>query len=134
MPSTESCPESRPESRPESCPGSSAGRGQAGSATIYVLAFAVALTTLAVVVAGFAGVAVAKHRASAAADLAALAGASAPGDACAVAATTARHNGARVTDCAEQGSDVVVVVGIVARAPFGLRPLVRARARAGPAR
>ena len=130
MPSTESCPESRP----GPCPGSSAGRSQAGSATIYVLAFAVALTTLAVVVAGFAGLAVAKHRASAAADLAALAGASAPGDACAVAATTARHNGARVTDCAQQGSDVVVVVGIVARAPFGLRPLVRARARAGPAR
>jgi secretion/DNA translocation related TadE-like protein len=109
-------------------------RGQAGSATIYVLAVAVALMTLTVVVAGFAGLVAARHRAAAAADLAALAAASAPTDRCVVAATTARHNGARVTECAEQGSDVFVAVSIVARAPLGLRPVVRARARAGPAR
>jgi secretion/DNA translocation related TadE-like protein len=109
-------------------------RRDVGSATVYVLAIALALMTLTVVVAGFAGLVVAKHRATAAADLAALAAASAPAAPCTVAAATAEHNGARLTDCDRLGADVLVAVSISARAPFGLRPLVRARARAGPAR
>ena len=110
-------------------------RCSAGSATIYVLALAAALMTVSAVVTGFAGLTVAKHRAVTAADLAALAAAAAvTTDPCAVATETARHNGARVTECVQEGSDVLVAVGVPAQAPFGLRPLVRARARAGPAR
>jgi secretion/DNA translocation related TadE-like protein len=114
-------------------------RCSAGSATLYVLALAAALLAVSVVVTGFAGLTVAKHRAVTAADLAALAAASAAAsaaatDSCAVATETARHNGARVTECVQEGSDVLVTVGVAAQAPFGLQPLVRARARAGPAR
>lgn len=106
---------------------------QHGSATVYVLAVVVLLMAVALGAAGFAGLATAKHRATTAADLAALAAASAAVGGCAVAATTAERNGARLTDCVRAGADVTVAVVVVARAPFGLRPTVRARARAGPA-
>jgi secretion/DNA translocation related TadE-like protein len=109
-------------------------RGQRGSATVYVLSLVVLLLAVTVGVAGFAGLATAKHRATAAADLVALAAASAAGEGCPVAADTARSNGARLTSCRREGSDVTVTVVIVARAPFGLRPEVTAIARAGPRR
>lgn len=110
-------------------------RGQRGSASVYVLSLVILLMALTLVVAGFAGLATAKHRATAAADLAALAAASAGGDdGCSVAAGTARRNGARLTSCLRAGSDVTVTVAMVAHAPFGLRPTVTARARAGPRR
>jgi secretion/DNA translocation related TadE-like protein len=109
-------------------------RRQHGSATLYVLSMVALLMALALGAAGFAGLATAKHRATAAADLAALAAAGAPADACAVAAATAQRNGARVTACRRDGADVTVTVVVAARAPFGLRPTLSARARAGPAR
>jgi len=107
-------------------------RGQAGSATIYVLSLVVLLLAGTVGVAGFAALATAKHRATAAADLAALTAASTPTGGCPAAADTAAHNGVRLTSCVREGSDVTVTVSLVAEAPFGLRPTVRAMARAGP--
>lgn len=112
--------------------------GERGSVTVYVLSLVLLLTVLAVGTAGFAGLAVAKHRATTAADLAALAAASAPvstsASGCDLAVDTAARNGGRVTDCVREGSDVTVTVVVVARSPFGMRPAVHARARAGPAR
>ena len=109
-------------------------RGQRGSATVYVLSLVVLLMAVTLGVAGFAGLATAKHRATAAADLAALAAASTPGDGCSVAAGTARRNGVRLTSCRRDGSDVTVTVSLVGRGPFGLRPTITAMARAGPQR
>jgi secretion/DNA translocation related TadE-like protein len=109
-------------------------RGQSGSGTVYVLSLVVLLLAGTVGVAGFAGLATAKHRATTAADLAALAAASTPGDGCSVAAGIAEQNGVRLTSCRREGSDVTVTVAMVARAPFGLRPTVTAMARAGPRR
>jgi secretion/DNA translocation related TadE-like protein len=109
-------------------------RGQCGSATVYVLSLVVLLLAGTVGVAGFAGLATAKRRATTAADLAALSAASAAGDGCSVAFGVAEHNGARLTACRREGSDVTVTVAIVVYAPFGLRPTVTAMARAGPRR
>lgn len=109
-----------------------------GSSTVHVLAVVMLLVGLAVGVAGFAGLATAKHRATTAADLAAIAAASSsamsPVHACDVAVLTARRNGGRLVDCVVQGSEVMVAVEVAAAAPFGLRPRVRARALAGPSR
>lgn len=106
---------------------------QRGSATVHVLTVVLLLTALTLGVAGFAGLAAAKHRAAAAADLAALAAASAPVDGCALAGATAARNGGRLTRCVRTGVEVMVTVVVRARAPFGLRPALQARARAGPA-
>lgn len=105
-----------------------------GSSTVHVLAVVLLLVGLAVGVAGFAGLATAKHRATTAADLAAIAAASSPARACDVAVVTARENGGRLVDCVVQGSEVMVAVEVAAAGPFGLRPRVRARALAGPPR
>lgn len=119
-------------SRPPPAPGPRP-RGQRGSATVHVLSMVVLLTAMALGATGFAGLATAKHRAAAAADLAALAAAAAPAEGCALAAATARRNGGRLTRCRREGSDVTVTVVVAARAPFGLRPTLTASARAGPA-
>jgi secretion/DNA translocation related TadE-like protein len=130
-----SCPSASVPPMPRRAPRRSRpGRGQSGSATIYVLSLVLLLLAGTVGVAGFAGLATAKHRATAAADLAALAAASTPGDGCPAAAGTAEHNGVRLTSCRCEGSDVTVTVAMVARGPFGLRPTVTAMARAGPPR
>jgi len=109
-------------------------RRENGSATLYVLSLVVLLVAGTAGVAAFAGLATAKHRAAAAADLAALAAAAAPGEGCSVAAVTARRNGARLTTCRRQGRDVTVTVALVAHAPLGLRPTITVMARAGPRR
>lgn len=79
---------------------------------------------------------VARHRAQAAADLSALAGAqralygTAP--ACAQAIAVARRMGAVVTSCVVEDLDVVVSVDVpVVLGQFGMGP-ARAAARAGP--
>lgn len=108
-------------------------RAERGSATVYVLTVAVLLMAVTLGAAGFAGLATAKHRATAAADLAALAAASAGDAGCALAGRTAARNGGRMSECTREGRDVTVIVEVVARAPFGLRPTLQARARAGPA-
>jgi secretion/DNA translocation related TadE-like protein len=78
---------------------------------------------------------VARHRAQAAADLAALAAASrlpaGPLTACAWATRVARQMRADDVDCAVEGLDVVVTVRIAV--PMAGRFSTRAAARAGPA-
>ncbi|CAA9225654.1 MAG: hypothetical protein AVDCRST_MAG57-766 [uncultured Blastococcus sp.] len=107
-----------------------------GSATVWVLALSgvLAVVGLAAVLVGAA--VVARHRASGAADLAALAAAVravAGGDACATAAEIARANAAELTDCAVGAGSVVDVEVSV---PVRLGELgvfsATARARAGP--
>jgi secretion/DNA translocation related TadE-like protein len=108
-------------------------RAERGSATVYVLTVAVLLMAVTLGAAGFAGLATAKHRATTAADLAALAAASTGAAGCELGGRTAANNGARVMECTREGREVMVTVQVVGRAPFGLRPTLQARARAGPA-
>ena len=85
--------------------------GERGSATVWVLALAgvLAVVGMAVVLVGAA--VVARHRAGAAADLAALAGAGravlGDPDACAVAADVAAANAAELTGCTVRADAVV---------------------------
>ncbi len=112
------------------------GRAEDGAGLVLALAMLGVLVTVTVAAAGVVGV-VATHRvAQAAADLAALAGASAlqeGGDACGRAAAVAGRNRATLTGCAVDGWDVSVeVVANTARLPGGALDL-RARGRAGSA-
>ncbi|MFJ4656388.1 Rv3654c family TadE-like protein [Nocardia sp. NPDC088792] len=113
-----------------------AHRGDEGAVTVtacLVLVAVLAITVLAAQV----GVAVTgRHRAQAAADLAALAAAgdldSGTAAACGQAAEIGRRMGVRLMTCVPDGWDVTVeVVGRVELGPMGVRE-VRARARAGP--
>jgi secretion/DNA translocation related TadE-like protein len=118
-------------------PEAGAGR-ERGSATVWVLALAGVLTLLgtAIVLAGVATVA--RHRAGAAADLAALAGAGravlGDPDACGRAARVAVANGAQMDGCAVRAGAVVEVrLHVPVRlGPFGTGRAA-AQARAGPA-
>jgi secretion/DNA translocation related TadE-like protein len=111
-----------------------------GSASVLmagILGVVVALSSAALVIAGYA---VGYHRARAAADLSALSGAAAfqdGRDPCAQAALTARFNGARVDRCSQVGDAlgfvVTVRVSVVARARIPQMPrTVAAEAHAGP--
>jgi secretion/DNA translocation related TadE-like protein len=108
-----------------------------GSGTVFALALSM-LVVLAVT-AGFVGglAVVARHRAEAAADLAALAGAAAVPtgtvDACAQADRVARANGGRLDSCTVAGQVVEVQVAHDLRlGRLGAGTAV-ARVRAGPA-
>ncbi|MGY1843204.1 Rv3654c family TadE-like protein [Modestobacter sp. SYSU DS0875] len=113
------------------------GEGERGSATVWVVALAGLLAALGVAAVLVGAAVVARHRATAAADLAALAaaGAAVQGDpaACTVAGGVAAANGAAVTSCTV-GAGAVVEVHV--RVPVRLGPLgvvdARGRARAGP--
>ena len=87
-----------------------------GSATVLAAIFLAALLVVVVVVLQVAGAVIARHRAGAAADLAALAGAGVvlfdPGSACARAGSVAAANGARVASCEVQGWDVLVTTEV----------------------
>jgi secretion/DNA translocation related TadE-like protein len=111
-----------------------------GSASVLmagILGVVVALSSAALVIAGYA---VGYHRARAAADLSALSGAAAfqqGRDSCAQAVLTARHNGARVDRCSQVGDAVdfvvTVQVTVVARTRMPHMPrTVAAEAHAGP--
>jgi secretion/DNA translocation related TadE-like protein len=108
-----------------------------GSATIWVLALATVLATVGAAVVLVGAAVVARHRATAAADLAALAGAGravlGDPDACAAAARVAQANGARLKTCSVgAGAAVQVHVSLAVRlGPLGLTE-APARARAGP--
>lgn len=112
--------------------------GERGSATVWVLALAGLLAVLGVAVVLVGGAVVARHRASAAADLAALAAAGravlADPAACATAARIARTNGAELEGCVLRPE---AIVDVRVRVPVRLGPLgsfaAHARARAGPA-
>lgn len=109
----------------------------AGAASILVLAVLMVALVLVGGVGGLSGVVLARHRATAAADLAALAGADvlagrAPGDACAAAAEVAGANGARLGSCAPEGADLLVSALVVPPGPLAALGSATGRARAGP--
>lgn len=110
-------------------------RRERGSASVLATVLAGALLAatalLSAVGAGIAD----QRRAAAAADLSALAGASAvqrgePG--CAAARSVAARNHARVTSCSVVGEVVTVRTARPARRVLGVTFTVRSRARAGP--
>jgi secretion/DNA translocation related TadE-like protein len=112
--------------------------GERGSASLWVLGVGLAVLLFAGAVAAAGSVLVARHRAQAAADLGALAGAvrasEGPDAACAQARQIIEANGASLVECQVDGLDVVVGVEV---APAGVGRAIgpaRARARAGPAR
>lgn len=111
-------------------------RSEAGFGTLFAVAMTGLLALVTATCVGVVGIVSTHRMAQAAADLAALAGASTAqqgGDACARAAAIARSNQARLTSCQVRGSNVRVKV--LARSPkfLGVRHDVPARAHAGPA-
>ena len=114
-------------------------RGSATTLMVGVMGVVVALSSAALVIAGYA---VGFHQARAAADLSALSGAAAfqqGREPCAQAALTAKHNGSRMERCSQVGDAVAFVVtvrvSVVARARLPQLPkTVAAEAHAGPVR
>ena len=123
------------------CRGTPAARvvmvDERGSGTVLVLVIIAVLLAMAVCAGGLIQAQAAAGRSRAAADLAALGGATAlssivaPGDPCEAASRVARVNGAEVTTCSVTGEDVVVEVSVEARVLGVSRPAVSS-ARAGP--
>lgn len=109
-----------------------------GSGSVFVLAIVMvivtALTAVTVLVSGHAT----RHRAAAAADLAALAGAehaaSGGPEPCVVARRVARANGAELRDCVVDGGEVEVQVRVAMATVPAWLPDQDRRARAGPER
>lgn len=107
-----------------------------GAATLIVLALCGLLMFVGLALAGVAAVVLTQRSAQAAADLSALAGATAAvsgADPCAVANDIAVANGAVVTSCELAGSEVSVAVRVRGPRWADRRYDVTARARAGPA-
>lgn len=115
--------------RARSCRG-----GDAGSVSILMLAVLAALVVGALAVAVLARSSTARTQAQSAADLAALAAATAAMYAtavpCEIAHETARRNGAELVSCVEEGRGVYTV-SVQVPAPVGRTAI--APARAGPA-
>lgn len=121
--------------------GSPHGAADRGAMTVVVLAVLGAFALFLLGGAGVASTVSAAHRARAAADLGALAGAAAleggatPGAACDRAADLLRRNGARLTGCTV-GADGSLLVSSQARIglplPAGGPDTAKARSRAGP--
>ena len=109
-----------------------------GSGTVLALTIIAALLVLTVVIAGLIGVVSANRRASAAADLSALAAADAyrgltEGDPCAVAADLAERHGAHLESCTfpNRPETVEVTVAVPVAGPMGMLGPARVRALAG---
>ena len=109
-----------------------------GSGTFLALTIIAALLVVTVVIAGLIGVVSANRRASAAADLSALAAADAyrgltEGDPCAVAADLAARHGAHLESCTfpDRPETVEVTVAVPVAGPMGILGPARVRARAG---
>ncbi|HET6625039.1 MAG TPA: Rv3654c family TadE-like protein [Nocardioidaceae bacterium] len=106
-----------------------------GSATVYAVFFVGLLTTVGIVAAAVASLFVGHRQVAAAADLAALAGASAlqqQGSACAAAGGIARRNGTTLVSCQVRGDVVSIRVATQVPSLFRTSIELRARARAGP--
>ncbi len=103
---------------------------------MLVLALAALLVLVTLLLAGLGGVAVTRHRAAAAADLAALAGADVALQgadvACAAAAHAARRGAAQLAECRLEGDVVEVAVLLRPGGALGRLGQARAVARAGP--
>lgn len=108
-------------------------RSARGAATVLGVAMAGLLLLLGLALAELTAVVAAHRRAQAAADLAALAGATDGIGSCDAAGRVAQANGARLTSCTAQGTGVLVAVQV--DTPPGLERVlvIEARARAGPA-
>lgn len=113
-------------------------RSEEGSGTVLALTIIAALLVLTVVIAGLIGVVSANRRASAAADLSALAAADAyrgltEGDPCAVAVDLAARHGAHLESCTfpDRPETVEVTVVVPVAGPMGMLGPARVRARAG---
>ena len=111
-------------------------REEAGAATLLVLAMAGVLLLVGSALGVVQAMVVAHRKAQAAADLAALAGASAAAHgraACEAADTVAQLNGARLAGCQEAAGDVTVEVVVTGPRWLGQEGDLTAQARAGPA-
>lgn len=107
-----------------------------GAASLLVVALTGVLLLVGCALGVVAAMVADHRRAAAAADLAALAGAAAlqrGDDGCAAAEPLAAANGARLVDCAVEGSDVLVTVEVTGPRWLGQRGDLVGRARAGPA-
>lgn len=109
-----------------------------GSGTVLALTIIAALLVVTVVIAGLIGAVSANRRASAAADLSALAAADAyrgltEGDPCAVAADLVERHGAHLESCTfpDRPETVEVTVAVPVAGPMGMLGPARVRARAG---
>ena len=117
--------------------GNRPGWDERGSGTVYALGVIAVLLAAAVGIAGLIQAQSATGRARAAADLAAISGATvlssviAPGDPCAMAQRVAAANGASVSACSVAGEDVTVSV-VVPATILGRPRQATAQARAGP--
>jgi secretion/DNA translocation related TadE-like protein len=107
-----------------------------GAATVFVLAVGLVLVLLGVAGAAVGAARVGRHRAQAAADLGALAGAARAVDgaraACARASRFAAANRGRLTSCEISGLEVVVHAEVAVTPLPGLTRRAAAGARAGP--
>ncbi|MCK6212550.1 flp pilus-assembly TadE/G-like family protein [Georgenia sp. EYE_87] len=117
---------------------SRAGGGDRGAGSVLGLALVAVLLVLTLAVVGVARAVHARGTAQAAADLGALAAATAlqdltgsAGDPCAVAGRVVAVNGAELTACRTRGEEVVVATRVPLADGTGLA--ARASARAGPA-
>ena len=111
-------------------------RDDRGSATLRAVACLGVLLLLGAALGAVAALVVAHRTAQAAADLAALAAASAladGGDACSAAGMIASANAAELTSCAVEGRDARVEVRVPGPRWLGLAADPTAEARAGPA-
>lgn len=105
-------------------------RRQEGFVTVVVVGLAAVLVGAAALLATLGAVAVARHRAASAADLAALAAAGhlLDGTACGEARRVARAAGAELVVCRPEATTVLVITAV----RLGSLGTARARARAGP--
>ncbi len=106
-----------------------------GAASLLVVGCLGLLLVLGSAVGVVAALVTAHREAQSAADLAALAGASAHQDGedgCGAAASMASDNGASLVGCRTEGDDVVVVVEVAGPRWLGQTEDLRAEARAGP--
>lgn len=107
-----------------------------GVATILAVVLAGLLAVVGVLAGGLVAIVDTHRRSQSAADLAALAGATAlaaGADACPAAGSIAGRNGAELVACRVIGRTVAVIVTVPAPGALGALPDPRARARAGPA-
>lgn len=115
-------------------PRSSRVSDDTGAATVLAAVLIAVLTTIVVAGIWLASAVIARHRAQAAADLAALVGAArmpaGEARACSEAEALARLMGAAMRQCAVSRLDVTVVVSVAAGGPMGTE--ATASARAGP--
>ncbi|HXH81123.1 Rv3654c family TadE-like protein [Nocardioides sp.] len=111
-------------------------QGEVGSATILVLAVTGLLMFVGLALSGVTAIVLAHRSAQAAADLAALAAASAAAvglDACAAADRSAEANDASLASCHQAGGVVTVAVRVSGPRLLDRDYDVTAQARAGPA-